>query len=156
MPPNAPHPTTTAATGTSTPTAAKCVIVASHVRSTAVRSHFHRHYAELCRRRNRQPLSELREHTKSVLDFHCDRVRLDDWPLILEALAADDGLVGLNVLARKSCSHGEYAVIVTAHAFPISMSTALHLQSSNPLTAKRNVGHCARSRPSALSSFSLR
>lgn len=106
MPPNESN-----LTATSTPitkAVLKCSAVATshpNVRTKVCR-HFHRHYAELCHRANRQPLSELRQHRKSVLNFHCDRVRLDDWPLILEALAADVGLVGLGVLARKSYIYG--------------------------------------------------
>lgn len=67
--------------------------------------HFHRKYAELCRQRNVQPLSELRERTKSVLDFHCDHMRLDDWKLVLQALMGDTALLGLGIRARKPCTH---------------------------------------------------
>lgn len=118
---------------------------------------FHRKYAELCRRRNVPPLQDLRERSKSVLDFYCDRVRLDDWTLVLQALMGDTQLVGLGVRARKPCAHGErYCVNLRSFGDVFSNILPGKTQSSRLSTTRRNAAGCAISPPSVPSSFSTR
>lgn len=58
-------------------------------------------YEILCRRKHVSPLATIQAHLREdVLKFCCDRVNLEDWPPILNSLAADRSLLGIDVYSR--------------------------------------------------------
>ncbi|KAI8118353.1 Protein Cep78 like protein [Lucilia cuprina] len=65
---------------------------------------FHFRYLELCRAKNLTPLTEIRSknNATSVLDFFGDKLNVNDWLLIMEALYYDQVLQTLGIRMRKT------------------------------------------------------
>ncbi|XP_065361879.1 protein Cep78 homolog [Calliphora vicina] len=65
---------------------------------------FHFRYLELCRAKNLTPLTEIRSknNATSVLDFFGDKLNVNDWLLIVEALYYDQVLQTLAIRMRKT------------------------------------------------------
>lgn len=70
---------------------------------------FHFRYLELCRAKNLTPLTEIRSknNATSVLDFFGDKLNVNDWLLIVEALYYDQVLQTLAVRMRKPFGMGK-------------------------------------------------
>lgn len=73
------------------------------------RNGFHAKYLEICKSKNLQPLPELKIKQRNihVLDFHADRVKVNDWVAITKALRTDKTLKFLAVRLRKNIDQGE-------------------------------------------------
>lgn len=69
---------------------------------------FHFRYLELCRAKNLTPLTEIRSknNATSVLDFYGDKLNVNDWLLIIEALYYDQVLQTLGIKIRKTFGMG--------------------------------------------------
>lgn len=67
---------------------------------------FHLRYLELCKNRNTNPLPEIKTRNKEfgTLDFFGDRVRVDDWLLIFNALYYDTSLHFVAIKLRKNAT----------------------------------------------------
>lgn len=69
---------------------------------------FHMKYYELCKLRNSAPLPEVKAKNKNinVLDFHADRVKVDDWLAIIHSLQQDNTLQFIAIRLRKNLDNG--------------------------------------------------
>lgn len=69
---------------------------------------FHLRYLELCKSKNVSPLPEVKAKNKdfNTLDFFADRVKLEDWTSIFNALYYDTSLHYVAVKLRKNNSNG--------------------------------------------------
>lgn len=69
---------------------------------------FHFRYLELCRAKNLTPLPEIRSknNATSILDFFGDKLNVNDWLLIVEALYNDQVLQTLAIRMRKPFGMG--------------------------------------------------
>lgn len=71
---------------------------------------FHLKYLDLCRSKNVHPLPEVKAKNKEfhVLDFYGDRVKVDDWLSISNALYYDTSLHHVAIKLRKNYQNGIY------------------------------------------------
>ncbi|XP_063703842.1 protein Cep78 homolog [Culicoides brevitarsis] len=108
---------------------------------------FHLRYLELCKNKNVLPLQEVKAKNKnySTLDFFADRVKLDDWSPILNALYYDTSLHYVAIKLRKNNSnvlenvnsikrarkiHGT-PILLTNHIFTQFVSTIRSFMQNN-------------------------
>lgn len=70
---------------------------------------FHLRYLELCKSKNILPLPEVKAKNKdfNTLDFFADRVKIDDWISIFNALYYDTSLHYVAVKLRKNNSNSK-------------------------------------------------
>lgn len=68
------------------------------------RKGFHAKYLSVCKVKNIQPLPEVKMKQKNihVLDFHADRVKVNDWLAICSALENDKTLKFAAIRLRKN------------------------------------------------------
>lgn len=73
------------------------------------RKGFHVKYLSVCKAKNVQPLPEVKMKQKNihVLDFHADRVRVNDWLAIVSALEKDKTLKFVAIRLRKNDEMGK-------------------------------------------------
>lgn len=69
--------------------------------------YFHRNYYKLCKRKNVQPIQELKEKIRNTLDFHPDRIKINDWLIILESLSVCQNLTSVSIKSRKNYKDGK-------------------------------------------------
>lgn len=69
---------------------------------------FHFRYLELCRAKNMTPLPDIRtkNNATSVLEFFGDKLSVNDWLLVVEALYYDQVLQTLCIRLRKTFGMG--------------------------------------------------
>lgn len=76
---------------------------------------FHLRYLELCKSKNQLPLPEVKVRNKefNTLDFFADRVKLEDWMSIFNALYHDTSLHYVAIKLRKNNLNGIFLLIFT-------------------------------------------
>lgn len=68
--------------------------------------YFYRQYYKLCKRKNIQPVPEIKEKIRNTLEFHPERVKIAEWLIILECLSISETLVAVSVKSRKAFTDG--------------------------------------------------
>lgn len=76
------------------------------------RKGFHTKYLSICKAKNIQILPEVKMKQKNIhiLDFHADRVKLNDWLAICNALESDRTLKFLAIRLRKNDLMGKVKI----------------------------------------------
>lgn len=79
---------------------------------------FHFRYMELCRAKNFPTLSDIKakNNATSVLDFFGDKLRTDDWLLVLESLHFDQFLQTLAIRLRRNGGGCSEQIFFISHA----------------------------------------
>lgn len=76
------------------------------------RKSFHEKYLSICKIKLLQPLKEvkLKQGNFQLLDFHADRIKVNDWLAICSALQNDRTLKFVSIKLRKNDERGERRV----------------------------------------------
>lgn len=74
------------------------------------RKGFHGKYLSVCKSKNLNPLNEVKKKQKNYqeLDFHADRLRVQDWLAVCKSLHSDKTLKFAAIRLRKNNEQGEY------------------------------------------------
>lgn len=73
------------------------------------RDGFHGKYLKICKLKNIQPVAEVKAKHNNIssLDFHADRIKVNDWILICKALESDRTLKYVAIRLRKNDGIGK-------------------------------------------------
>lgn len=71
---------------------------------------FHFRYLELCRSKNYAALSDVKakNNNTTILEFFGDKLKIEDWLLIIDALYNDVALHSMAIRLRRTCNMGKY------------------------------------------------